>query len=153
MDHDTRALLGPQYQFILPEINPEATHWSEMLELKEGGEFRHDTFIPSSKHGQHVRGREVRVRSNPLLRKYSDHELGQFEYIALRTPYSNHNQACERAVAATSRACERLKRYDRQVDRLLMTEECMDEFPGSEPNRKRIFGPKKPARKRMFDDI
>lgn len=153
MDNETRSVLGPQYQLILPQLNTEATHWSEMLDLHEGGEFRHDSFTPSTKHGVQVRGRDVRVRPNPLLKKYSDEELCMFEYIPLRTLYACHNQACERAVAATSRACERLVRVDRQVNRVLMTEECMQEFPGKEPCRKRIFGKKEPCRKRNFSKV
>ena len=81
---------------------------------------------------------KVRVTPVPLLRKYDDMQLIAFIHDGpLRTPYSCHNQACERAVKLTSDTCQRRYEYEAQLGSALMADKSRKDYP--EMIRKRLF--------------
>lgn len=125
------------YQHILPEMNMSATHYKDMLTIHEE-EYTRDWYWPSGKYGTQVQEVRVRVTPVPLLRKYDDMQLIGFIHEGpLRTPYSCHNQACERAVKLTSDTCQHRADYESQLRCALMADKSRRDYP--DMVRKRLF--------------
>ena len=131
--------LNRSLQLILPKLEIEkATFYYDMVEIhKDQSGYGFDWYSPSTKHNQKVQTQKVRVTPVPLLAKYDDNKLYDFIVQPLATDYRSHNQACERGVQQTSKACKKRVLYERRLGSALLTVDSLQIYP--EMNRKRLF--------------